>query len=107
MFSCWFGSILCAMSLACVFAVMPIDKFMDNKIAAAAVSDEAVKASLLVNKVSNEEEEMVPPAPEPMPVSIKDVMKFSFIFWVLSVSCVTVYGEIGTTHFLSSLADRT
>jgi hypothetical protein len=113
-FSCWFGAILCGMSLACVFIVMPLDKYMDKKLAASELSDESVKAALLVNKVSNDpEEDMVGVNGEhgdaqTTAVSVRDVLKFTLIFWVISLSCVTVYGEFcHSSRLVSQMAPRT
>ena len=88
------------MSLSTVLIASPIDKWMDKQIEnETKVDDDAgLKASLLIGKVDGEEsihlksEEDIPA--DQVPVSVKDITKFSLIFWVLSLSCVVVYGTI-------------
>lgn len=100
-FACWFGVFLCAGSLLCVVVTMPIDKYMDVK---GRVGDQVSKIShhLLATEDPDTGDDVIKfgeggadaeDVPSPPPASIRDITKFSHIFWVLVMSCVVVYGE--------------
>ncbi|KAH9106702.1 hypothetical protein AeMF1_017761 [Aphanomyces euteiches] len=70
----WVGVIMCGVSLIATLALIPIDKRADAAIT------RTKKASSLPTKVSDQS------------MSFSDLRQFGPLFWLLSISCMVVYG---------------
>ena len=114
-FACWFGSILCAGSVLCVIATMPIDRYMETKdkmthhlLSQEEPLDDEKDIQLDFATDQNTGFDVGDTEPLP-PAQFKDVLSCPFIFWVLVVSCVVVYGEsnsvepFGTFHIFCDI----
>lgn len=100
-FASWFGAILCGASVLCVLLTIPIDKHMDDKckqdqdnamcealLKDVAADSERLSKSAKVNDLGSDDE---PKAAES--INLMDTFKLPFIFWVLVISCIVVYGK--------------
>lgn len=114
-FSVWFGTILCGISFVNVLIISIIDSGMDtvlNKKGLISLNEDdndeenredQGPESLRVNLLTDQEGSMRSvainssdgiPIVDDKEVTFSDVFNFSHAFWVLSISCVVVYGCI-------------
>lgn len=104
-FACWFGAILCGLSVLFVVITMPIDRHMDEKIRAEAEQmDVEENKKALISHVEHTNSNhatnsLVNPSP---PTQLRDCLSFPVIFWVLAVSCVVIYGCVLPFNNISS-----
>lgn len=121
-FACWFGVIICAMSVGCVLLTMPIDAYMakkyshkllpqedDNDSSHYADFNSKANANEIVggetssgnnspplfshqNSTFGDDSNTEVTAVAPQ-VQFRDVFKLKRILWVLSISCFSIYGE--------------
>jgi MFS family permease len=71
-FALWFGVAMCLASIAATLLLIPID--------------------LAAEKRSQRGKTPTPPGEEPEPVKLSDVRHFGRMLWLLTASCVVVYG---------------
>mmetsp|Transcript_26228 Transcript_26228/g.38868 ORF Transcript_26228/g.38868 Transcript_26228/m.38868 type:complete len:571 (+) Transcript_26228:73-1785(+) len=86
-FALWFGTILCASSVFCAMVVIPIDKGLEEKIAANKLAVEDSNLEVDLKRPRDEEDEDIEEE-----VKFKDVLSFPKPFWILVISCLVVYG---------------
>lgn len=107
-FALWFGAILCGVGVGCVFLTIPLQKNAEvatlmakKNLGPDALLLEADESKELQEELllKGDESSLVEEQEQP---SIKDVTKFPVIFWVLVVSCVTVYGCVLPFNNISS-----
>ena len=100
-FAFWFGTMLCAGSLFCTICIFSIDKGLDavikkNKRKLGIEDSDTLNSPLLTDgeKENNSlmQDEKNDNDQESEQVQIKDALKLAFPFWLLTVSCVVVYG---------------
>jgi len=70
----WIGAIICGVSLGCTLLLVPIDKRMEKKLEQVNGESATVK--------SDEK------------ISLTDVRFFKAPFWLLTLSCIVVYGTV-------------
>lgn len=129
LFALWFGAILCGFCVGCVLVTMPLDLAMENKVRAnlQSVTDEDIKTlekklnfahidstneshnpvnpSLLdgqemhISVADQDDHLSVAATPE---ASLKDVFQLKYIFWILVLSCMVVYGCVLPFNNISS-----
>lgn len=75
-FAFWVGSMICFISLVCSLCVVPIDRTAERKL--------AEQHGVVLNRELPEEER----------VRLTDVKYFGLPFWLLSASCIVVYGTV-------------
>lgn len=129
LFALWFGAILCGFCVCCVMITMPLDLAMENKVRANLLLEEEfedkkvkslaiaelqrdpsspttdrkfIKSPLIENdegrnSITSVGAESI--APE---ASLKDVFQLKYIFWILVVSCMVVYGCVLPFNNISS-----
>lgn len=109
-FALWFGAMLCGMGVVCVLITMPIDRALDTQLDkttkySALQQGENDTTNVLLSPIVGENDEKDSTSTystEAPQVSFRDVLSLSHIFWVLVVSCVTVYGCILPFNNISS-----
>ena len=92
----YFGFLLCCLSFLCVLITLPIDRSIEMKIKLYKNSDMSIDSDIQtperkeksINRI-NDSNEVNDTSPK-----IKDLLKFPFVFWILVVLCITVYGCI-------------
>lgn len=77
-FASWFGAILCAGSVGAVLATLPVDKSFDK-----------FRDSNSINTVGKDKVKSDEPENK---ISLRDVLSFRRLFWLLVVICILVYG---------------
>lgn len=126
LFALWFGAILCAFCVGCVLVTMPIDLAMENKVRAnlLALNQDASDNKAMIGHVQattinelhssgnsgstssrnskNDDGDEVMDTNAAPEASLKDVFQLQYIFWILVLSCMVVYGCVLPFNNISS-----
>lgn len=126
LFALWFGAILCGFCVGCVMVAIPIDVAVEALIkqnvkdaydeqhaladqkALFAVNDDTASVENPVLGVENGGSSNVASSVEPSSATpadeadLRDVFRLKYIFWILVVSCMVVYGCVLPFNNISS-----
>jgi MFS family permease len=88
-YAMWLGFLICIISMLCVFAAVAIDYYTEKRIKKS--NDKASERLLAAERGSDAAILPEDDAEATDDVNLGDVLKFQGLFWVLCLSCVSVY----------------
>lgn len=121
-FALWFGAILCGFCVGCVLVAMPLDLALENTVRAnlaALHGEEHADTKVIGHATTNELHAAVgdgdgdgygaraavattADVDDEPEASLRDVFQLKYIFWILVVSCMVVYGCVLPFNNISS-----
>lgn len=97
-FALWFGAILCGISVFCTVCIASINKSFDLYMEShkdgglLAINDEQDQEGQLIENESSKSAGSTESDEAKDPVKLSDVFSFKQAFWIVTLSCVVVYG---------------